>query len=85
LIETLADEVARVVAEAEALVQKSEDRAGFRREHGRDLSKAHKEALGELVTALDTLRDRLRAILGPDPKELKAEFEAAVKRLEELP
>jgi hypothetical protein len=73
--EGLLDEGRLVLAAVESYIKRSEDRAGYRREHGRDLSKAHKAQLTALLGRLDALRDRLKAILGPDAEELRAQFE----------
>lgn len=82
----LLDEGAAVLAAVESYIKRSEDRASYRQKHRRSVSGGHKAQLTALLVTLDALRDRLRAILGPDAEELRAEFErlsAEMARLEE--
>jgi hypothetical protein len=78
---SLAERVRALVADAEAVLAESEARLAYRREHGRDLSKAHSQALADLLPALDGLRERLAAIVGPDIAALRREFEELTQRL----
>jgi hypothetical protein len=79
--ESLAERVRALVADAEAALAESERRVAFRRQHGRDLSKAHSQALADLLPALDGLRGRLAALVGPDIEALRREFEELTQRL----
>lgn len=81
--EGLLDQGAAVLAAVESYIKRSEDRAAYRREHGRALSAQHKAQLAALVARLDGLRERLTAILEPAPtgEELRRAFEAACARL----
>jgi len=82
---SLVDKVRRLVADIQAAVKASEDRLTYRRECGRQLSKAHEEALTGLRARLGVLTARLDALLGPDVDvaALKAEFAGLKARLEE--
>jgi len=77
----LAQRVKALVADVEAVLAESERRLAYRREHGRDLSQAHKEALAELLPVLDALRRSLGALVGPDIEALRREFEELTQRL----
>jgi len=80
----LAARVRALVADAEAVLAESERRLAYRREHGRDLSQVHKEALADLLPALDAVRERLAKFLGPDPADLFKEFTEITERLRAL-
>jgi len=75
-----------ILASLDAYLGRSEDRLAYRQQHGRTLSQAHREALSGLAQALSALRERIQAILEPppDPEELRADFEAACARLEQM-
>jgi hypothetical protein len=77
----LAARVRALLADAEAALAESEARLAYRREHGRELSQAHKAALASLLPALDALRGRLAALVGPDIEALRREFEELTQRL----
>jgi len=79
---TLQDEGATVLAALETYIARCEDRLAYRREHGRQLSKAHLDALGELGQRLNTLRERLDAIVGPDVAKLYEEFKELRRQLD---
>ena len=80
----LFDEGAAALAAVEAFIKRSEDRLAYRRERGRDLSKAHQRQLRELGERLDVMRERLAALLGPDPEELLAQFRDLEEKLDRL-
>jgi hypothetical protein len=84
--ESLLDQGAAILASLDAYVNRSEDRAAYRQEHGRSLSVGHKGQLAALLAALSSLRSRLTGILtpAPDPEELRQSFERTCARLEEM-
>ena len=80
----LADDVrlaTEAIAVATAAIARSEDRLSYRKDHHRTLSQAHEEALSGLMAALDSLRGRLAALVGPDVEELRREFAELQQRL----
>ena len=77
---------ADVLAALDAFIRRSEERLEYRQEHGRTLSKAHRQQLTALRERFDALSGRLEAVLEPPPdgEALKAEFEGLRERLEGL-
>jgi len=78
---SLVDQVAEAVAVVGDVVALSEARLTYRQAHGRQLSKAHTDALAELAGHLDTLRERLDALLAPDIEKLYEQFTELQRRL----
>lgn len=78
---SLASRVRALVADVEGVVAESEQRLVYRREHGRQLSQPHVDALGQLEAQLVALTARLDQLLGPDVDALRKEFEELQQRL----
>ena len=78
---TLVDQVRQAVAAVDEAIGASADRLAYRKEHGRQLSKAHSDALAALGERLDLLRERLAALLAPDIEKLYEEFTELQRRL----
>ena len=82
----LVDRIRRLVADVQAITTESEARLAYRREHSRELSAGHKEALNSLHAALQGLADRVGALLAPapDPEALRGEYERLVAKFKAM-